>query len=166
MQWTTHEVANQTPELCNYNLFTTDIALREGVQREQAAWHEQDLMRFGAELGTREVMHLGDLANRHLPELTTHDRFGNRIDAVEFHPSWHALLGLLRREGLHALPWMQPRAGAQVARAAGYFMQSQVEAGALCPTTMTFASIPVLQNEPALFATLQAKLFSREHDPR
>jgi putative acyl-CoA dehydrogenase len=166
MQWPTHEVTNQVPELHGYNLFATDIALSDGIQREQAGWHADQLARFGAELGSKEVLELGELANRHTPELVTHDRFGNRIDRVDFHPSWHALLSLLRREGLHALPWIQPQPGAHVARAAGYFLQSQVEAGALCPTTMTFASIPVLQNEPELFATLQAKLFSRNHDPR
>lgn len=166
MQWQTHQVTNQVPELQDYNIFSSDSALVEGLRREQAAWHEVDLVRFGAELGSKEVLQLGELANRHLPELITHDRFGHRIDQVEFHPSWHQLLSLLRREALHALPWMQPQAGAQVARAAGYFMQAQVEAGSLCPTTMTFASIPVLQKEAVLFASLQAKLFSREHDPR
>lgn len=166
MQWQTHEVTNQVPDLNDYNLFTTDIALVEGIRREKVGWHEADLTRFGAELGSKDVLRLGELANRHLPELITHDRLGNRIDVVDFHPSWHELLGLLRREGLHALPWMQPQPGAQVARAAGFFLQSQIEAGSLCPTTMTFASIPVLQNEPSLFASLKEKLFSREHDPR
>ena len=166
MQWPTHEVTNQVPELDGYNMFTTDVALLDGVRREQADWHEENLTRFGAELGTKEVLQLGELANRHLPELATHDRVGHRIDAVEFHPSWHELLRLVRREALQALPWMQPRKGAQVARAAAYFLQTQVETGTLCPTTMTFSAIPVLQNEPALFDTLQSKLFSREHDPR
>jgi putative acyl-CoA dehydrogenase len=166
MQWRTHEVTNQVPELHNYNIFSTDIALTEGVRREQAGWREEKLNRLGAELGSAEVLRLGELANRHLPELATHDRFGNRIDLVEFHPSWHALLGLLRREGLHALPWMEPKNGAHVARAAGYFMHAQLESGSLCPTTMTFASIPVLRNEPKLFAALEPKLFSCEHDAR
>lgn len=166
MQWPTHEVTNQVPELHDYNIFTTDIALSEGVQRGKADWHEENLRRFGAELGSREVLRLGELANHYLPELNTHDRAGNRINYVEFHASWHELLRLLRREALHALPWMKPQPGAHVARAAGYFMQSQVEAGSLCPTTMTFASIPVLQNEPKLFAALEQKLFSCEHDPR
>jgi putative acyl-CoA dehydrogenase len=166
MQWQTHEVTNQVPDLNDYNIFTTDIALVEGIRREQAGWHEAELTRFGAELGSKDTLRLGELANRHLPELITHDRLGIRIDVVEFHPSWHELLALLRREGLHALPWMQPQPGAQVARAAGFFLQSQIEAGSLCPTTMTFASIPILQNEPKLFASLKEKLFSREHDPR
>lgn len=166
MPWPTHEVTNQVPELHDYNLFSTDIALRDGVRQGRAGWHEENLARFGATLGTREVLQLGELANRHLPELSTHDRVGNRIDAVEFHASWHALLALLRREGLHALPWMRPQPGAQVARAAGYFMHAQVEAGSLCPTTMTFAAIPVLQQEPALYAALEQQLLSTEHDPR
>ncbi len=166
MQWPTHEVTNQVPALQDYNMFTTDIALCEGVRREQAAWHEENLTRLGAELGSEDVLRLGELANRHLPELSTHDRFGNRIDFVEFHDSWHRLLSLLRRERLHALPWMHSQSGIHVARAAGYFMHAQVEAGSLCPTTMTFASIPVLQNEPQLFARLQGKLFSDEHDSR
>ncbi len=166
MQWPTHEVTNQVPELHGYNLFATDIALSDGVERENAGWHQANLLRLGATLGQPDILQLGALANHHLPELATHDRYGHRIDTVSFHPSWHQMLGLLRREGLHALPWMAPRPGAHVARAAGYFLHAQVEAGSLCPTTMTFAAIPVLQNEPALFAALKDKLFSCEHDAR
>ena len=166
MQWPTHEVTNQVPELQDYNLFTSDVALSAGLRHGAAGWNEENLRRFGATLGTKEVLRLGELSNHHLPELSTHDRVGRRVDHVEFHPSWHALLGLLRNEGLHSLPWSDPRPGAHVARAAGYFLQSQVESGSLCPTTMTFASLPVLQNEPRLFAALRDKLYSREHDPR
>ncbi|HEX8883312.1 MAG TPA: isovaleryl-CoA dehydrogenase [Noviherbaspirillum sp.] len=166
MPWPTHTVTNQVPELQDYNLFTTDAALADGLQQAGGGWHAEQLTRLGGELGSADILQLGALANRHLPELHTHDRVGNRIDSVEFHPGWHRLLGLLRREGLHALPFSSPRPGAQVARAAGYFLHAQVESGSLCPTTMTFASIPVLANEPALFARLRDKLFSQEHDPR
>jgi putative acyl-CoA dehydrogenase len=124
---------------------------------------------YGAELGSAEVLQMAALANRHEPELNTHDRFGNRIDRVDFHPAWHALLGMLRSEALHALPWLPEfdgKPGAHVARAAGYFLHAQVEAGSLCPTTMTFASIPVLRGEEALYRLLRDKLFSRQHDPR
>ncbi|ASU37840.1 isovaleryl-CoA dehydrogenase [Herbaspirillum sp. meg3] len=165
----THEVTNQVPELKDVNLYSTDLALSEGVQREQAGWHAAPLSNYGAELGSADVLQLAELANRHTPELQTHDRFGNRIDRVDFHPSWHALLALLRREALHALPWMpahEGMPGAHVARAAGYFLHAQVEAGSLCPTTMTFASLPVLRHEDALFPMVRDKLFSREHDPR
>jgi putative acyl-CoA dehydrogenase len=166
MQWPTHEVGNQAPDLHDYNLFTTDIALVEGVRRERAGWHEQDLIRYGAELGTPDILQLGRLANHHLPELNTHDRVGNRIDAVDFHPSWHQLLTMQRRENLHAMPWAQPQAGAHVARSAAFFLQAQVESGSLCPITMTHAAIPLLQDEPALFATLKTQLLSRRHDAR
>lgn len=162
----THEVTNQVPELKDYNLFASDLALTEGVQREQAQWHTTALSGLGIELGSTDILQLGELANRYPPEFHTHDRVGNRIDSVSYHPAWHALLALLRRECLHALPWMDKRPGAHVARAAGYYMHAQIEAGSLCPTTMTFASIPVLQNEGALFPLLRDKLFSREHDPR
>ncbi|MFC5474911.1 isovaleryl-CoA dehydrogenase [Paraherbaspirillum soli] len=164
MQWQTHEVSNQVPELYGNNLFSSDPVLREGVQRLHGQWHIAALERYGAELGGKDAWQLAELANRHPPELLTHDRYGNRIDVVEFHPAWHALLAMLRREGLHALPWLKPQSGSHVARAAGYFLHAQVEAGSLCPTTMTFASIPVLQQESLLFAALQAKLLSCEHD--
>lgn len=166
MQWPTHDVTNQAPELHDYNLFTSDLALVAGIRREQAGWYEQDLIRYGAELGTQASLHLAQLANHHLPELRTHDRFGNRIDVVDFHSSWHQLLTMQRRENLHAMPWSQPATGAHVARTAAYYLQAQVESGSLCPITMTFASIPLLQQEPALFAMLKEKLFSLEHDSR
>ena len=160
------EMNNQVAELYGNNLFLDDPVLQAGVKRLQGQWRAADLVHYGAELGCQETWQLAELANRHQPELATFDRLGNRIDVVEFHPSWHALLGLLRREGLHALPWIKPQSGSHVARAAGYFLHAQVEAGSLCPTTMTFASIPVLQQEPALFAALQGKLLSCQHDPR
>ena len=166
MQWPTHEVTNQVPVLEDYNIFSADLALAEGVARGGAAWHTEHLEALGAELGSAEIQPLGELANRHAPELVTHDRNGNRIDRVEFHPSWHKLLDIVRREGLQGSPWAWPRPGAQVARAAAYFLQTQVESGTLCPVTMTFSSIPVLQNEPALFAQLRDKLYARTHDPR
>ena len=162
----THDVSNQAAPLDNINLYSTDLALQEGVCNHGAGWHAAMLQAQGAELGSSEVQQLAELANRYPPELHSHDRSGHRIDTVQFHPAWHALLELLRRPGLHALPWMQPGAGAHVARAAGYYLHGQVEAGSLCPTTMTFAAIPVLQQEPELFAQLQSRLFSREHDGR
>lgn len=166
MQSPTHQVTNQVKPLTDNNLYNDDAILTAGVQRLQAGWHAAELARYGAELGREEIWALADAANRHAPELQCFDSLGNRIDAVEFHPAWHALLGMLRRENLHALPWSAPRPGSHVARAAGYFLHAQVEAGSLCPTTMTFASIPVLQKEPALFAALQAKLYACEHDGR
>jgi putative acyl-CoA dehydrogenase len=162
----THEVTNQVPLLAGYNLFTSDPALVAAVEREGAGWHRAALERDGAALTAPEVVALGELANRHTPELSTHSPRGERIDALEFHPAWHILLAQLRGAGLHALPFANPRPGAMVARCAAYLLHAQIESGALCPITMTFASIPVLQREPELFGALRDKLYAREHDPR
>jgi putative acyl-CoA dehydrogenase len=162
----THEVTNQVPPLANYNLYDSDAALVEATVREGALWHRGALSRDGAVLGEPATLALADAANRHPPELFTFSPRGERIDTLEFHPSWHDLLALLRREGLHALPFEAQRAGAMPARCAGYFLHAQLESGSLCPLTMTFASIPVLQREPALYAALRDKLLSREHDRR
>ena len=166
MEWTTHEVTNQVPALVDYNLFASDVALAAAVERDGAGWHRDALHSIGARLGSGDVQVLAELANRHGPELFTHNAQGHRLDAVEFHPAWHALLELLRAEGLQALPFSDPGEGAMSARAAGYFLHAQVESGTLCPTTMTFASIPVLRRETSLFEPLRDKLFARVHDPR
>ena len=162
----THRVFNQVPDLAYYNLFDSDPALRAALDRVGGGWHSDALSRYGARLGEREVQAWAADANRLTPELHTHSRIGERIDQVQFHPAWHNLLALLRSQQLQALPFAQPRAGAWGARAAGYFLQAQVESGSLCPTTMTFASIPVMRHEPALFRDLEARLFSTEHDAR
>jgi putative acyl-CoA dehydrogenase len=162
----THDVTNQAPPLANYNLFSSDAALSAALEREGAAWHRDALVRHGAALADPATLALAEVANQHSPELITHSPRGERIDALAFHPAWHSLLELLRREGLHALPFSDPQRGAMVARCAGYFLHAQLESGSLCPLTMTFASIPVLQREPALFEMLREKLYAREHDPR
>ncbi|HVE07205.1 MAG TPA: isovaleryl-CoA dehydrogenase [Paraburkholderia sp.] len=161
----THEVSNQVPLLARYNLFSSDPALVAAVEREGAGWHRAALLRDGAALTEPDVLALAELANRHTPELFTYSPRGERIDALEFHPAWHALIAQLRAARLHALPFSDPQPGAMVARCAAYLLHAQLESGALCPVTMTFASIPVLQREPALFATLRDKLYARTHDP-
>ncbi|PWK38756.1 acyl-CoA dehydrogenase family protein [Cupriavidus plantarum] len=162
----THRVFNQVPDLADYNLFETDPGLRAALARLGGEWHADALAAYGARLGEPEVQHWAANANRLTPELHTHSRTGERIDSVTFQPDWHALLGLLRGQQLQALPFAQPRGGAWAARTAGYFLQAQVEAGSLCPITMTFASIPVLRKEAALFGDLEPRLFAREHDAR
>jgi putative acyl-CoA dehydrogenase len=170
----THEITNQTPPLERYNAMTTDPALVAALEREGAGWHLDALTRDGLALTQPEVLALADLANRHTPEHHPFNARGERIDEIEFHPAWHTLLSMLREQGLHALPFESatsatannPRPGSMAARAAGYFLHAQLESGSLCPLTMTFASIPVLQKEPALYARLQAQLLSRAYDPR
>jgi len=164
----THEVSNQAPPLERCNAMTTDAALLAAVEREGAAWHLDTLTRDGLALTHPDILALADLANRHTPEHHPFSARGERIDAIEFHPAWHTLLSMLREQGIHSLPFetATPKPGSMAARAAGYFLHAQLESGSLCPLTMTFASIPVLQQEPALYAKLKAQLLSRHHDPR
>ena len=115
------EVQNQPPPLEPYNLFSTDAVLREAVRREGARWAEPRLTALGATLGKPETIQLGFDANRYPPQLRTLDRYGHRLDEVEFHPAWHELLAIALKAGLHSSPWAEPKSGAHVARAAGTF---------------------------------------------
>jgi putative acyl-CoA dehydrogenase len=163
---TTHEVLNQSPPLADYNLFTTDHALREALRREGGGWAEPVLVAFGVRLGSAEVLEWGVQANRCTPVLHAFDRFGRRRDEVEFHPAWHALMGLAVGEGLHSGPWRDARPGAHVARAAGLLLLNQVEAGVCCPMAMTYAAVPVLRRQPELAAAWEPRIASRAYDPR
>jgi putative acyl-CoA dehydrogenase len=162
----THQVENQPPPLEGYDLFATDRALREGLAREGAAWAEERVRAFGRVLGDPRTLELGRLANRHPPELRTHDRFGHRIDEVEFHPAWHEVMRLAVAHEVHALPWREPRPGAHVARAALLSLLAQVEAGACCPITMTFACVPALRAEPEVAKEWEPLALGTEYDPR
>jgi putative acyl-CoA dehydrogenase len=150
---------NQTPPLRAYNLVAANRPLLEGLRREGAGWAEGALLALGDELGG-EPLEWGRLANEHPPVLRTHDRFGERIDEVEFHPAWHSLLELGVRHGLHASSWRDPRPGAHVARAAGFMALGQVESGVGCPLSMTHAAVPALRAEPALAAEWEPLLTS------
>jgi putative acyl-CoA dehydrogenase len=158
------EASNQPPPLADYNLFASDVALTEAVAREGAAWAAEDLAAYGARLSAPEVLELGALANRHEPKLQPFDRYGDRIDWVEFHPAYHALMALQVAQGIHASPWSDPRPGAQVHRAAGLYMSGQVEAGTSCPISMTYAAAPVLARAPEPVRGWLPKLFSRQYD--
>ncbi|WP_428148322.1 acyl-CoA dehydrogenase family protein [Delftia acidovorans] len=164
--WNTHDVLNQVDELTDFNLLEADPALAEALQRNGAARHIPSLSRYAQQLGERATWELAEQANRHTPELHRFDARGRIIDAVEFHPSWHTLLGLYRQQGLISLPFEDSSAGRWSAWAAGFYLHGQVEQGTLCPATMTTAAIPLLQKEPALWQQLQGKLFSHEYDPR
>lgn len=162
----THEVLNQAAPFVDVNLFRCDAALREALEREGAGWAATALEALGAELGRAEILDLARLANANGPRLVSYDRMGNRIDEVEFHPAWHRLMSLLIRSGAHSAPWVDACPGAQVARAAQYLLFGQVENGAQCPVTMTFASVPALRRVPALAAAWLPKILSNEYDPR
>ena len=162
----THDVENVSCELAGYNMYSQDTALREAVQREGAAWADADLLRLGQLTGSAEYLEQGMLANKYQPELETHDRFGHRIDLVKFHPSYHRCMGTAIEHGLHSSPWTHPKDGAHVARAAGNYLHTQVEAGHGCPITMTFAAIPALRLQSDLAALWEPKITARVYDPR
>ncbi|RRJ83436.1 acyl-CoA dehydrogenase family protein [Aestuariirhabdus litorea] len=161
----THEVINTPPPLENYNLYLQDMALQEAVAREGAGWADEALQRYGALTGSREMIEWGHLANRHKPEFNTHDRYGHRIDQVDFHPSYHQLMERAIREGIPSAPWSDPKPGANVARAALNYLQSQVEAGHGCPLTMTFAAVPTLRKQPGVAARWLPLIHSCRYDP-
>ncbi|HOA96121.1 MAG TPA: DNA alkylation response protein, partial [Quisquiliibacterium sp.] len=125
----THTVVNVSRDLVDYNLYAQDAALQEAVGREGARWAHDALTAFGRTIGTADYLELGALANRHPPELDTHDRFGHRVDLVRFHPAYHTLMRTAIEHGLHASPWSEPKPGAHVARAAHTYLHTQVEAG-------------------------------------
>ncbi len=161
----THQVLNQPPPLEGYNLFAADRALAEGLRRERAAWAEERVRTLG-ELAGGEALRWGVQANANPPVLRTHDRYGHRVDEVEFHPAWHELLRLAVGHALHALPWCDPRPGAHVARAALFFVLGQVEAGHGCPISMTYSAIPALRAQPELAAEWEPRFTSTAYDPR
>ena len=162
----THEVINQPCPLENYNLYQQDIALQEAVVREGAGYAHDDLNRFGSWAGKAETIDLGHQANANKPTFRTHDRFGHRIDEVSFHPAYHELMNVALENGLHSAPWANPGEGAHVARAAKYYLHSQVEAAHCCPITMTFAAIPSIRQQPDLAKNWQAKILANEYDSR
>ncbi len=167
MDWKTHSVFNQPRPLANSNLFLSDTPLREAVQREGAGWDHDLLASVGQQLGSAESLELGRLANGYPPELLRYDPCGERLDEVRFHPAWHLLMQGLCANRVHNLPWLEraPEA-AFVARAARFMLHAQVEAGSLCPVTMTFGAIPLLQKYlPTSFQGWLKPLLSDRYDP-
>ncbi|MEU7529937.1 acyl-CoA dehydrogenase family protein [Saccharothrix sp. NPDC042600] len=160
----THEVTNQPPPLAPYDA-SADAALLEGLRREGAGWFEDDLRRLGRHAGSREAQRWAEQANTFDPVLRTHDRYGNRVDEVDFHSSWHDLMRVAVAEGNAASAWADPRPGAHVARYAGLLVWGHTEAGHGCPMAMTYAAVPALRHEPALAARYEPLLTSRVYDP-
>ncbi len=160
-----HQVANQPPPLVDYNLFEADRPLTEAVRREGAEWAERRISAIAAYAGSERAQTLGRLANENGPKLRTHDRYGNRVDEVEFHPAWHELMTKAVGYELHSSPWEDPRPGAHVARGAAFMCFSQAEAGVGCPISMTYSVIPALRTQPELAAEWEPRFFSAEYDP-
>jgi len=168
----THQVFNQTPPFEDVNLFTSDVALGEAVEREGGGHAARALGAFGLVAGSAEAQERARLANEHKPQLATHDRFGNRRDTVTFHPAYHALMHVSCAEGLHSSVWSHlakrgsvRRPGAHVARAGAFYMAAQMEAGHCCPITMTSAAVPVLLQQPDIAAEWVPRILPFSYDP-
>ena len=162
----THAVVNQAPLLVDYNLFKTDGVLVEALEREGAGWARARLEEFGRLTGTEEAIRWGFQANENPPLLHTHDRFGHRMDEVEFHPAWHSLMRLSIEHGLASLPWTEQKQGAHVARAALMLLASENEAGHTCPVSMTYAVVPALRKQPDLALEWEPHIHRLKYDPR
>ncbi|GAB3184886.1 putative acyl-CoA dehydrogenase [Micromonospora palomenae] len=159
---TTHEVFNQVPPLAGYDA-ADDPALLDGLEREGAGWAAAELHELGRLGGSEQAIEYGQLANEHPPTLRTHDRYGHRIDEVEFHPAWHELMRTAVTHGLHAAPWADDRPGAHVARAAKFYTW-RPDAGHGCPISMTYAAVPALRHNPELAAQYEPLLTATTYD--
>lgn len=158
---------NQPPILENYNLFTSDLPLQTAVEANGGfLGNNENAQKFGEILGKAETLELGNLANKNLPVLKTHDRFGNRLDTVEFHPAYHELMRISIENETHSLAWTSETSGKYVARSALAFIKQQVDEGTSCPLTMTFAVVPSLKIEREIAEEWLAKVLSNEYDAR
>ena len=160
----THDVTNQVPPLSGHDT-AEDPALLEGLRREGAEWAEEEVHAVGTLAGSVEAQEWGRLANEHEPVLRTHDRYGHRIDEVEYHPVYHELMTVAVERGMHAAPWGDQRPGAHVARAAKFYLWGQVEGGHLCPISMTYAVVPALRHNADLAARFEPLLTATAYDP-
>ncbi len=159
----THEVTNQVPPPADYDA-AADPALLEALDRADAGWAVAEVHALGRLAGSEQVLEWGRLVNENEPVLRTHDRVGNRIDEVEFHPYWHELMDVAVSYGLHAAPWRDSRPGAHAARAAKMYVWGQVDAGHTCPISMTYAAVPALRFNPELSERYEPLLASTEYD--
>ena len=161
----THTVANQPPAFEDVNLWSSDLALREATQREGGSWASAELEAFGARVGSAEVVQWGFEANRVRPELLTFDRYGQRIDEVRYHPSYHALMQLAIEAGVPSVAWTAERGG-HVVHAALEFLMTQAEPGVCCPLSMTYAVVPALRHQAEVADAWVPKLTARSYEPR
>ena len=160
----THDVSNQPPPLEDRNLFDDNVPLVEALSREGGGWALARCREVGAAWGGAPVR-WGFEANEHPPRLRSFDRYGHRIDEVEFHRAWHDLMGLAVSQELHSLPWTSSEPGAHVARTAMYLTAAQPEGGFACPITMTFAAVPALRAQPELAAIWEPRLTATSYEP-
>ncbi|GAA1595147.1 acyl-CoA dehydrogenase family protein [Actinoplanes couchii] len=161
----THEVFNQAPPRAGINEFLINPALTGAVDRYDASWAVEELTEIGQLVGRADFQRDAELANAQPPVFASHDRWGNRVDAVDFHPGYHRVIGAAIAHGAHTGCWAGPRPGAHVARAATFMLFAQVEAGHACPVSMTHAVVPSLRFTPELAGQWLPKVYSRDYDP-
>jgi putative acyl-CoA dehydrogenase len=164
--WQTHEVFNQVPPLQGLDVFASNRPLVAALHREGGGWAAERASALGRVIGGEPQQSWGRLANENKPVLKTFDRYGHRIDEVEFHPAWHQLMTLGVEHELHSLPWTSSEPSPHVARAALYMTAMQAEAGFACPITMTFAVVPALRKQPELAAEWEPLVTATTYDPR
>ncbi len=164
--WQTHTVANQPPPMTGVDVFSSNVPLLEATVREGAGWVSDRAAELGRVVGGEPQQQWGRLANENKPILRTFDRYGHRIDEVEFHPAWHSLMKLGVENELHSLPWTCEREAGHTARAALYMTAMQAEAGFACPITMTFAVVPALRHQPELAEFWEPLVTANRYDPR
>lgn len=167
----THLVTNQPPPLVDYNIYEVDVVLRESFEREAAAMGgggegaNDEILSIGEIAGSAQAQMWAQQANENTPKLRSHDRFGHRIDMVEYHPAYHELMRTACEHGLHAAPWVDSEPAAHLRRAAKVISWYQADPGHVCPISMTYSSIPALRHEPELARHVEPRLTSRDYDP-
>jgi putative acyl-CoA dehydrogenase len=165
-RFTTHTVENQAPPLAGFNAYLSDPALREALKREGGGWGETHLIEFG-KLAGGELLDLGFTANTHKPELKLFDRYGHRLDEVEFHPAYHRIMELVMAHGVHSFAWRNAeKPGAHVVRSVLGYLHGQAEQGTGCPLTMTYACVPALRHQPDVASEWLPRVTSLSYDPR
>jgi putative acyl-CoA dehydrogenase len=157
---------NQPPPLADYSAWAGDPVLQAAVKRCDAEWIVPRAEEMGTLVGSEAFQGLAHAANHYVPELRTHDRYGQRVDTVLYHPAYHRLMSFAFRAGLHSLAWTAHRSGAYAARAALNYLWNQGENGTACPVTMTFAAVRVMRHRPELAASWEPKLLACDYDPR
>ncbi|MFG3531305.1 acyl-CoA dehydrogenase family protein [Streptomyces sp. NPDC047917] len=162
----THEVTNQAPPRVDLDEYGTNLPLTEAVRTFGAAWHEPELHGIGTLVGSGQFQLDTERAHASPPALRTHDRYGNRVDEIDFHPAYHEIIGAAVAHGTHTAGWADPKPGAAVARAASFMLFTQIEPGHGCPMSMSHAVVPVLQHDPDVGRDWLPGLFSRSYDPR
>ncbi|MCK5745142.1 MAG: DNA alkylation response protein, partial [Oricola sp.] len=161
----THDVTNQPPPFENVNLFDTDRALKETAEQRGGAPHLERLSAYGTSLGSAEMIENARLAHQNPPKLISFDRYGHRLDEVEFHPAYHALMGLGLSSGYASIAWTA-KEGGHVAHAAMVYMQAGGEPGVGCPMTMTYAAVPALRHEPDVAREWVPRIIAGAYDKR